>query len=79
VLTPIHFDNQLAFSAGKISKVAAYRKLSHEFVAIQSAVSQFHPKSTFGVVVRLTQTPCPFRCRDLWSTHALPLTLTLSP
>jgi len=51
MLTAVHFNNQLALSAGKISKVAAYRKLSHEFVAVQSAVSQFHPKSTFSVIV----------------------------
>jgi len=79
MLTAVDFHDKLALPAGKIGKIAAYRKLPHEFVAIQSAVAQFEPKGAFGIVIRLTQASCSFRCRDFWSTHALPLTLTLSP
>ncbi|CAH2396656.1 hypothetical protein MES4922_170072 [Mesorhizobium ventifaucium] len=79
MLTPVNFDNKLALPAGEVGEIGAYRKLPHEFMAVQPAVTQFHPERGFGVIVRLTQASRSPRCLDFWSTHALPLTLTLSP
>jgi hypothetical protein len=79
MLNPVNFDNKLALPAGEVGEIGAYRKLPHEFMAVQPAVTQFHPERGFGVIVRLTQASRSARRLEFWSTHALPLTLTLSP
>ncbi|ESX78835.1 hypothetical protein X759_14995 [Mesorhizobium sp. LSHC420B00] len=79
MLTAIDFDDELAVSAGEIDEVRAYRQLPYEFMAVQSAVAQLQPERGFCIVVGLTQAPCALGCVYFWPTHALPLTLTLSP
>ena len=51
MLTSIDFHNQIGFTTGEVGEIWTYWQLANKIVAVQSTVSQFHPKSTLGVII----------------------------
>lgn len=71
MLSTIHFNDQLAFDADKISDVATDRMLPAELVSINLPQTQMTPKPLFGIGHVLSEMPCVFEL--VWHAFLTPI------
>jgi len=74
VLSAVHFNNQVSFTANEIADVTAHRLLPYKFMPIDLPAADAIPESFFRVCLIDAQSSCDSDRLAIWATHCLPLT-----